>query len=37
MISADGTKITSDNVRSWQKKLGYVPQVHIFIRWIIKR
>ena len=25
-ISADGTKITSDNVRSWQKNLGYVPQ-----------
>ena len=25
-ISADGTKITEDNVRSWQKNLGYVPQ-----------
>jgi ABC-type bacteriocin/lantibiotic exporter with double-glycine peptidase domain len=25
-ISAGGIKITSDNVRSWQKNLGYVPQ-----------
>ena len=25
-ISADGLKITRDNVRSWQKNLGYVPQ-----------
>jgi ABC-type multidrug transport system fused ATPase/permease subunit len=25
-ISADGIKITRDNVRSWQKNIGYVPQ-----------
>lgn len=25
-VSADGIKITRDNVRSWQKNLGYVPQ-----------
>jgi ATP-binding cassette, subfamily B, bacterial PglK len=26
VISVDGTAITNDNVRAWQKTLGYVPQ-----------
>ncbi len=29
-LCVDGVEITSDNVRSWQRNLGYVPQ-HIFL------
>jgi len=29
-LLVDGTRITLKNVRSWQRRLGYVPQ-HIFL------